>query len=226
MKNVFSTLLCLIISINANSQKKWSFGIEAFPNITSFSISNKKNISDENIDKIKDLELPKICFSGQIYASYNFNSKASLSLGVGHHSIGIKTKKIGVATTNGIINNYAKLTYSYYNIQIPLLFQHSIFRRFYARGGINTLINNYNSVEFNYVSGEKSGQKDKSEYKDLEIKNLCFSTQLSVGYAFFKNEKINLYSQITAERYFTSIIKNDYISRFPFSTGIIIGAKF
>lgn len=227
MKNLFLILLCSVLTINATSQNKWSFGIEAFPNMTSFLISNKSNLPEENIERAKDFELPKFCFSGQLYASFNLNSKASFSLGVGYNAVGYKTKKMGVTSTNGNPgNNFAELTYSYNNIQIPLLFQYSIYKGLYVRGGINTLLNVYNSTEFQYVSGEKSGQIDKREFEDPEIKDVCFSGQLSLGVTFFNNEKINLYSQITAESYVTSLIKNEFYGKFPFSTGLVIGAKF
>jgi hypothetical protein len=88
MKNLITIILCSLITINANSQKKWSFGIDLFPNYTMGSIfggGSQFNGIGYNIFKnnhINPYVQPTIEFSFLEISKNSPLNRNSLSLGI------------------------------------------------------------------------------------------------------------------------------------------------
>ena len=242
MKTIFSTLLLFVLAINTNAQetnpiKKWSFGAELFPNMTSEIISSDGNTNDDSEIYYNSTEIAKFCMSGQVYSSYNFNSKTSLSIGLGYQNTGNKTRETqltygdyidsrrgfiyGDSTSNG---DNLIFKYNHHNIQIPVFLNYNFTRKFYVRSGISTIFNFSNTTtSVLRTSDETKRNTDKQTSTDYRTFN--FSGNLGIGYSYFKSSNLDLYVQLNYETTFMQLAKNTPINRRPVSVGLIFGAK-
>jgi hypothetical protein len=240
MKNLITIILCTLITINANSQKKWSFGIDLFPNYTMGSIFGGGSQFNGIDKKIKFFEIGKFYLNRQLYTSYSINSKSSISVGVGFHITGEQTRtmifipgntdpdKGFVATdpNDPFIPLKSKFVYDHYNIQIPVLYRKDFSKKFYFRTGLNTILNLHNTVTHIYTTQSGEDIKRTREETSTRFRNLNFSGQLGIGYNIFKTNFLNPYVQPTIEFSFLGVSKNALLNRNPLSLGIVIGARF
>lgn len=246
MKTIILTLLLFTTAISITAQttptiKKWGFGAEVFPNSTFEIIKNDGTVDSRTETFYRDLEKPKFCLSGQIYATYKLNTKSSLSIGLGYQNTGNQTKNQQLSFSNNIDSRggftydsttsssfatHVKYKYNHHNIQIPVFYSYNISKRFYARGGVSTIFNFSNTIT--QVLIDFNGNKTPSTNKDMstpQFRTLNFSGNLGFGYTYFQSSLFRLYAQANIETTTLQLKKGAHLNRRPVSIGIILGVR-
>ncbi|MEN8928076.1 MAG: outer membrane beta-barrel protein [Flavobacteriales bacterium] len=238
MKTISVSLLLIMLTLASTAQeispiKKWSFGVELFPNVT-FEILKSDGTAPTTSEAFyRDLEKPKFCLSGQVYATYMLNSKMSVSFGLGYQNTGNQTKYQDLSwvapgtSFDPAIPNKVKYVYDHHNIQVPVFYSYNFTKRFYARGGFSTLFNFSNTVT--QVLQDFNGNKSRSTNEDMsipEFRTLNFSGNLGFGYTFYSSSRFKLYAQTNIESAMLQLKKGAPLNRRPVSIGLILGARF
>jgi hypothetical protein len=243
MKTMFLTLLLFVTSITITAQeatpiKKWSFGAEIFPNSTYEIITNDGTAVGEEL--YREIEVAKLCISGQVYASYNLNSKSSISIGLGYQNTGNQTKFKQLSFSDRIdsrrgfvydstssnssqVLTYPKFVYNHHNIQIPIFYKYNFTNRFYARSGISSIFNFSNTTTSVMKTSDKTTRNREND--NLNYRSINFSGNLGIGYSYFKSSTLDLYVQANVETSFMQLSKNVPLNRRPVSIGLIFGAR-
>ncbi len=231
------SLATITLSAQSTAIKKWNFGAEAFPNYTRERITQKSTENNGNQLIYHNNELAKFCISGQVYASYNFNSKTSLSIGLGYQNTGNKTRETQLTygdyidTRRGFI--YGDSTtkgenlifkFNHHNIQIPIFIKYNFTRKFYVRSGISTIFN-FSNTSTSVLRTDDETKRNTDKQTSTDYRTLNFSGNLGIGYSYFKSSKLDLYVQANLETTFMQLAKDAPINRRPISFGLIIGAR-
>ena len=240
MKKLILVTVGVFFLSQMNAQKKWSFGAEAFPNITNGVVKNT-GIQDPSLENsIRESEVPKFCLSGQVYASYNFNAKSSLSFGIGYQNTGEKTNYKHTYFANSIdprtgfetpepmtpgSTRAVRFYYNHHNIQLPVLFQYNLTSRLYLKSGLSTVINLTNTITDERIFVEGNNAKNTQTDKSSDFRSIVFSGQFGIGYEYMQKSKFSLYVQPTVEKFLMGIYQNPSINRVPLSLGIVFGVR-
>ena len=225
MKRIFLLLLLVSTTLNLKAQdsiikKKWSFGIELFPNRI---IENGYPV----------LENSKFSLNGFFKIYYKLNNEISISTGIGYCNIGERksfaysdyresnsSSFIEWSKTNNNYWNTINTFSSHHNIQIPFQFRKTYKSGFFFNSGISGIINFSNEILL--VGRSNRFKQDENIYRVFN-----FSLQLGVGYEFFRNNNnLNLYIQPTIEKYGLPIEKFETRKTAPLSYGLVIGTRF
>ncbi len=227
-----------LISFNSFTQSKWSFGVEAFPNYTIMTYQSDGTFPNDE-DFWKDYEIGKFCFSQQFYTSYKINEKSSVSLGIGYHKTGQRTKEMkyiygNIDPRRGFVANdpndpaipaKSQFYYNHHNIQLPILYSFNFSKLIYIRGGLNTIFNISNTQTHYFTDQGGNENKNTIDYNSTNFRKVNLSARLGVGFNILNREKFRLYAQPSLEKSFLGLSKNASLNRLPLSFGVGFGVQ-
>jgi hypothetical protein len=232
-----TTLLFVFFALSGNAQsKKFSFGINLFPNYSAGIISNDGNTPGSVENGFDAIETWKPCLSSCIFVEYNINEKSMLGFGMGYQNNGEKTKKlelifaINPQTGQPIINpsdpSYAKFVYNRHNLELPIYYKRMFGKRFYVQAGVSGIINLFNtSTSINYYLDD-SKERNTSIDNSTNFRRINLAANLGCGWNYLTRDKYTLYAQPSLQYGILGVSKSASLNRNFFSMGISTGIKF
>jgi hypothetical protein len=236
MKTTFTiAFFTLFIFFNIQAQdKKFSFGLNLFPNVSDVIITNDGTAPDEQLDFYKEDEIPKLSFSGGFFVEYLLSPKSSIGIGLGYQNTGGKTKSTQLIFASdidpsiGFTNNSGtevQFIYNHHNIEIPLYYKFNFTKKFYLLTGTSGIINLYNTTTSVFYTTDSPIERNTEEDKESSYRDFNISTNIGFGYNYLNKENFLLFVQPSFQYGILGLTKNTPLNRNYFSIGISTGIK-
>lgn len=174
-----------IVCVSNAQDKKFKFGLSAFPNY-SIGVKTHKNKIPREVEK---MDTWKLSISANLFAEYSLREKSKLIFGLGYQNSGIIDEHSD--NTNGYY--WTKRTYNLHKIELPLIYQFSLKKSFYGLIGLSNVYRFYGTrktiVEYNNVVM----QNTKEEYYPSSFNEYNLLLNFGCGFNYFNNDKITLF---------------------------------
>ncbi len=237
MKQIsLTTILFVFFALNGNAQsKKFSFGINLFPNYSAGIISNDGN-TPVNVQKVFDaIETWKPCLSSNLFVEYIINEKSMLGFGMGYQNNGEKTQKLQLIfavnpqTGQPIINpsdpSHAKFVNNRHNLELPIYYKRMMGTYFYVQAGVSGMINLFNTGKTLLYYNDDSKERNRYIDNSTDYRRFNLAVNLGCGWNYLTREKYTLYIQPTLQYGILGVSKSASLNRNFFSMGISTGIK-
>lgn len=232
-----TTILFVFFALNGNTQtKKFSVGINLFPNFSAGIISNDGNTPGEVQASFDAIETWKPCLSSTFFVEYTINEKSMLGFGMGYQNNGEKTKKlqlifaINPQTGQPIINpsdpSEAKFVYNRHNLELPIYYKRLFGKRFYMQAGVSGMFNLLNSSTTVKYYLDDSKERNTSFDNSTDYRRFNLAADLGCGWNYLTREKFTLYVQPSLQYGILGVSKSASLNRNFLSMGISTGIKF
>lgn len=218
--------------------KKFSFGLQVFPNYSKSLISNDGNTSKEMEQSVCDNETWKPSISTHVFASYQFTKNISFSVGIGYQNNGERIKENHTPSRDRI-DPRKDFTYhithptitrnesfTHHNIEIPVSLKYHLNSQFFATAGVSTIFHLSTITKLtyeNHETGEKSTYKNEDDW--MEYRDMNFSGNFGFGMNCLANDKMKIFIKPNVQYSFLGIFNDASLNRHPFSIGLVLGIE-
>lgn len=231
MKKIIILFLLLLNFSALAQEKKFSFGINFFPNFSQGAISNNGNYSAAK-EGYKKMETWKPSISGNLFVAYNINEKSIIGIGLGYQNNGERTNKIdytfgdySYTISDPSLPDQRRFIYNHHNVEIPIYYQLNIGSRFYALIGTSAIINITNTVTTHKYYVNDSESISKSEDESTNFRRFNFTGNIGFGLNYLNKEKIKLFVHPYLQIGVLGVSNSAVFNRNIWSVGISTGIK-
>ena len=225
MKNVLFLSL-LVLPFLSVAQKKLSYGISFYANLSSALYTAHDTVPQDWVDIYKETETVKTSYSFHAFGEYTLSDKSQLTFGLGFQNTGYATIKqdlrIGFQPTSG---KY-KVKYIWHNLELPIHYKRYFNSSTYASVGLigQYRLGTFNSSKIWYDDSEKERNIFNNYFFDYTDLNLA--TGVGIGKDIKLKEKYTLFVQAYGQYGLLGLRKEAAINRNLVSIGIKTGIRF
>ena len=230
MKKTLLVTLILITSSTFAQDKKLSFGLNLFPNLSvPFVVTNSTapytnpSIGQPLGSLVYDSY--KFSYSANVYAQYEITKRFKLNAGLGYMNNGSSTELSSQAANALPFGPITLPTYNQHHLEIPLNFQLYFSKRFYYTAGISPMVTLLSTVTTEIPNTTGSLTKETTSIKSDFYRTINFYANMGFGIDYIKKEDLALYLQPYVQYGFMGIGKNVPQNIIPFSFGVTAGIR-
>ena len=225
---LLSLLLFLSLILQAQDDQL-EFGVQLYPNVSKIKIGTKNKDMREAFDFLERFDVWNLALSFHFFIGTSLNKKIKVISGIGYSRYG-KKKVFNDLGYNSIVpeTNFEKLVTVelYENIEIPILFQYHMHKRWFGSLGVSSVINV--STQFKSKVHTLAGYtRNSNEELTLKPRGINYFLNAGFGYDFYQGEYFTLFVQPYMQYSMLSIQKRSDGSRNNLiSLGLVTGFKF